>query len=221
PGRTRRAERRAEKHCGLPTLSPVPSASRRAARRPRPCPPSNPRRRTTRPTGDTTDRPEWLCPSLNRGGGLSSLPALLPPPQSEPPPSAPQQCHSPPSPALRVPRQGAPGPVRRVSPGGGRPDRPVNRPTDRGGFVPPSTGGGDSPPSQLYSLPPRVSALPGLPNSATAPSGTSSSYSKQEQIPSSPSPTGPHVPDHPARRHRSEQPGTRNRTTRALDHRHR
>src|SRR5699024_7243072 len=94
PGRTRRAERRAEQHCGLPTLSPVPSASRRAARRPRPCPPSNPRRRTTRPTGDTTDRPEWLCPSLNRGGGLSSLPALLPPSQSDRHRRARGQCHS-------------------------------------------------------------------------------------------------------------------------------
>lgn len=129
--------------------------------------------------------------------------------------------HSPPFPAPYGARQGDPGPVRRVIPGGGRHDRPVTRPTDRSGFVPPSTGGGDSPPSQLYSLPPRVSALPGLPNSATAPSGTSPSYSKQEQITSSPSPTGPHVPDHPARRHRPEQPGTRGRTTRALDHRHR
>src|SRR5690625_3566603 len=50
--------------------------------------------------------------------------------------------HSPPFPAPHGARQGDPGPVRRVIPGGGRHDRPVTRTTDRRGFVPPSTGGG-------------------------------------------------------------------------------
>src|SRR5699024_5132453 len=39
--------------------------------------------------------------------------------------------HSPPFPAPHGARQGDPGPVRRVIPGGGRHDRPVTRPTDR------------------------------------------------------------------------------------------
>src|SRR5690625_6878367 len=95
---------------------------------------------------------------------------------------------SPPFPAPHGARQGDPGPVRRVIPGGGRHDRPVTRPTDRSGFVPPSTGGGGSPPSQPYSPPPRVSAPPGLPNTAPAPSGTSPSHPKQEQITPTPSP---------------------------------
>src|SRR5690625_5733742 len=84
---------------------------------------------------------------------------------------------SPPFPAPHGARQGDPGPVRRVIPGGGRHDRPVTRPTDRSGFVPPSTGGGVAPPSPLYSPPPRATARPGLPNTASAPSGTSTSYS--------------------------------------------
>src|SRR5690625_606662 len=64
--------------------------------------------------------------------------------------------HPPPFPAPHGARQGGPGPVHRVIPGGGRHDRPATRPTDRSGPVPPSNRGGDSPPSQLYSLPPRA-----------------------------------------------------------------
>lgn len=70
-----------------PYTPPRSQHPRCAARGPRPCRASNPRARTTRPTGDTTDRPEWQRPSLQQGGGgLSSLPALLPPSQSDPPP---------------------------------------------------------------------------------------------------------------------------------------
>ena len=69
-----------------PYIPPRSQHPRCAARGPRPCRASNPRARTTRPTGDTTDRPEWQRPSLQQGGGLSSLPALLPPSQSDPPP---------------------------------------------------------------------------------------------------------------------------------------
>src|SRR5690625_5582261 len=90
--------------------------------------------------------------------------------------------HSPPFPAPHGARQGDPGPVRRVIPGGGRHDRPVTRPTDRSGFVPPSTGGGGSPPPQLYSHPPPVSALPGLPTRSTAPAGPSPRASQPQQI---------------------------------------
>src|SRR5699024_10602146 len=49
-------------------------------------PPRQLRGQTTRPTGRTADRPESFCPSLDRGGGLYSLPTLLPPSQSDPPP---------------------------------------------------------------------------------------------------------------------------------------
>ena len=66
--------------------------------------------------------------------------------------------HSPPFPVPYGARQGGPGPVRRVIPGGGRHDRPVTRPTDRSGFVPPSTGGGLS--SLPALLPPSQSERP-------------------------------------------------------------
>src|SRR5699024_11733018 len=67
--------------------------------------------------------------------------------------------HSPPFPAPHGARQGDPGPVRRVIPGGGRHDRPVTRPTDRSGFVPPSTGGGGLP-SPPALIPPSQGGAP-------------------------------------------------------------
>src|SRR5690625_7984652 len=77
--------------------------------------------------------------------------------------------HSPPFPAPHGARQGDPGPVRRVIPGGGRHDRPVTRPTDRSGFVPPSTAGGDPPPPHLHPLPPRGRPPPGPPTRPPTP----------------------------------------------------
>src|SRR5690625_4229455 len=116
--------------------------------------------------------------------------------------------HSPPFPAPHGARQGDPGPVRRVIPGGGRHDRPVTRPTDRSGFVPPSTGGGGPPPSQPHSLPPTVTTLPGLPTSARTPPSTTPSL--PECAPSQGSRTVPQHPPAPAlatrNRNRSPHP---------------
>src|SRR5699024_5831648 len=95
-------ERRAEHHCGLPTFPPEQCRHRRrAARGPRPCPPSNPRWRTTRPTGDTTDRPECFCPSLDRGGDATPSQLSSPPPRVIHPFTPPAN----PTPAKRTPSQ--------------------------------------------------------------------------------------------------------------------
>src|SRR5699024_5114189 len=65
--------------------------------------------------------------------------------------------HSPPNSAGTAgARQGDPGPVHRVIPGGGRHDRPATRPTDRSDSVPHSTGGGGRTPPHRSSHPPRV-----------------------------------------------------------------
>src|SRR5699024_12811951 len=77
--------------------------------------------------------------------------------------------HSPPNSAGTAgARQGDPGPVHRVIPGGGRRDRPATRPTARSVSVPPSTGGGTplppnpppSPPEAPAPLPPPRSPSP-------------------------------------------------------------
>ena len=117
----------------------------------------------------------------------------------------------PPVPSAPGARQGDPGPVRRVIPGGGRHDRPAtDRPTGVAPSLPPDRGGTLLPPS---SLPPSQSDPPPHPAGAAGPARNRSSL-----------PPAPHLLDHT---HRTTTPaaagptgpGTRDRTTTALDHR--
>src|SRR5699024_8054458 len=104
--------------------------------------------------------------------------------------------HSPPNSAGTAgARQGDPGPVHRVIPGGGRHDRPATRPTDRSGTVPPSNRGGG-----LYSLPtllpPSQSYPPPYPAGVAGPREAAPLGTGLEHL--APSPTGP-----PPRHHHS------------------
>ena len=102
--------------------------------------------------------------------------------------------HSPPFPAPPGARQGDPGPVHRVIPGGGRHDRPATRPTDRSGSVPPSNRGGTLLPPAL--LPPSQSDPPPHPAGVAGPREAAPLGTGLEHL--TPSPTGP-----PPRHHHS------------------
>src|SRR5699024_5025465 len=103
--------------------------------------------------------------------------------------------HSPPNSAGTAgARQGDPGPVHRVIPGGGRHDRPATRPTDRSGTVPPSNRGGG-----LYSLPtllpPSQSDPPPYPAGVAGPREAAPPGTGLEHL--APSPPGPPPRPHP------------------------